>query len=138
MQSSLPPPPAPLPPKAIKRGYNDLSKADQPAAKYPNMDGMNINETQGFDVAGNHGYQPSTEHQMDPVMYAIQGERYISVGTFKNNVYVKIRNYTINRYTNKLQYTKKGMNLTLAQWQRVKALMPYIDEGIQNMVTPDV
>ena len=131
--------PAPLPPKAIKRGYNDLSNADQPAAKYPKADeSMNINEMQGIDVAGSHGFQPPTEHQMDAVMYAIQGERYISVGTFKNNVYIKIRNYTVNRYTNKLQYTKKGMNLTLAQWQCVKALMPYIDEGIQKMVTPDV
>ena len=33
MQSSLPPPPAPLPPKGIKQGYNDLSKADQPSEK---------------------------------------------------------------------------------------------------------
>ena len=145
MQSSLPPPLAPLPPKAIKRGYNDLSRANQPAAKYPKADeSMNINEMQGIDVAGNRDYEQqhqqeqSTVHQMDPVMYAIQGERYIFVGTFKNNVYIKIRDYTVSRYTNKLQYTKKDMNPTLAQWQLVKALMPYIDEGIQKMVTPDV
>ena len=146
MQSSLPPPPAPLPLKGVKRGYNDLSKPDQPA-KYQKTDGpMNINESQGYDVAGNYGYeqqqeqqqQPQyTEHQMDPVVFAIQGERYMSVGTFKNEVYVKIRDYTVNKYTNKQQYTKKSVNLTLAQWQHVKALVPYIAEGIQKMVTPE-
>ena len=48
---------------------------------------MTINESQGYDVAGNCDYDQQeqqlqyTEHQMDPVMFAIQGERYMSIET---------------------------------------------------------
>ena len=102
---------------------------DCPATKCPYS-----GEMQDYGVPGNFFY----EHRMDPIMYTIQGERHISVGTFQDNIYVKIREYTFNRYTNKLQYTKKGINLTLAQWQQVKALIPYIDKDIQRIAAPVV
>ena len=46
--------------------------------------------------------QPGPENKpnmgtLDPVMYAIQGERYVSVGLFHNQIYVKICEYAINQ-----------------------------------------
>ena len=124
MESPLPPPPAHLPAVEGKRNGG----FEYPQAKY-----QNTGEQRGIDVCGNmdKNQQFITNSAMDPVMHAIQGERYISGGTFNNVIYVKIRDYN-SRYNRKLSYTKKGINLTLAQWQHVKELMPYIDEGIKT------
>ncbi|XP_070549309.1 activated RNA polymerase II transcriptional coactivator p15-like [Ptychodera flava] len=59
--------------------------------------------------------------------------RIVSVQMFKGNVYVGIREFFKKPDTGELIPTKKGINLNLDQWSRLKSIVQSIDEAAKTL-----
>ena len=57
----------------------------------------------------------------------------MNISVFKGKVGVNIREYYIDKNSGEERPSKKGVNLSLEQWDLVKQLIPKIDRGIQKM-----
>ena len=61
------------------------------------------------------------------------GSRLVSVKMFKGSVYVGIREYFKKSTTGQLIPTKKGINMRLDEWSRLKCIMQSIDEAVKTL-----
>jgi hypothetical protein len=116
MDSTLPPPPAAPPAlvKSQKQRYVQTDAAEPASVKYQKADAV-----------------PGI---LDPVNFQIQGERYISVAKYRDETYVKIRDYTPHPTTQVLHFSKRGINMSVLQWRRLQELIPHINDAIAKSV----
>uniref|UniRef100_A0A1I7TDI6 PC4 domain-containing protein n=1 Tax=Caenorhabditis tropicalis TaxID=1561998 RepID=A0A1I7TDI6_9PELO len=63
-------------------------------------------------------------------MFEIGNLRYATVSNFKGKQYVNIREYYIDKNTQKMMPSKKGISLNKAQWANLKDLIPEIDRKL--------
>ncbi|CAO4374354.1 unnamed protein product [Caenorhabditis nigoni] len=63
-------------------------------------------------------------------MFEIGNLRYATVSKFKGKEYVNIREYYIDKETQKMQPSRKGISLSKAQWANLKDLIPEIDKKL--------
>ena len=68
--------------------------------------------------------------ELDPIMFQIQGERYLSAGYFKGQMYARIQSYNLDKETGRPVSVKYGQNFSQVQWERLKVLMPYLDRDM--------
>ncbi|XP_070562147.1 activated RNA polymerase II transcriptional coactivator p15-like [Ptychodera flava] len=61
--------------------------------------------------------------------------RIVSVQMYKGNVYVGIREFFKKPDTGELIPTKKGINLNLDQWNRLKCIMQSIDDAAKTLTS---
>ncbi|CAB03353.1 Putative RNA polymerase II transcriptional coactivator [Caenorhabditis elegans] len=61
-------------------------------------------------------------------MFEIGNLRYATVSKFKGKEYVNIREYYIDRDSQKMMPSRKGISLSKAQWANLKDLIPEIDK----------
>ncbi|XP_070531575.1 uncharacterized protein [Ptychodera flava] len=59
--------------------------------------------------------------------------RLVSVKTYKDNVYVGIRDYFKKTETGQLIPTKKGINLKLDEWNRLKCIASLVDDAVKTL-----
>jgi hypothetical protein len=78
--------------------------------------------------------QPPVPCDIEPNMNIIDEStsRYVSVGIFRGEQYVKIRDYYYNYNNGKWCVGKRGINLTVAQWDALKNHTSYIDMQLKN------
>ncbi|XP_070537226.1 activated RNA polymerase II transcriptional coactivator p15-like [Ptychodera flava] len=60
--------------------------------------------------------------------------RIVSVQMYKGNVYVGIREFFKKPDTRELIPTKKGINMNLDQWSRLKSIVQGIDEAAKTLM----
>ena len=59
--------------------------------------------------------------------------RLVSVTEYKGRYYVGIREFFKNSATGQLFPTKKGINLNLDEWSRLKCIMQRVDEAVKTL-----
>ena len=68
-----------------------------------------------------------------PVMIQMNGQKYIKLMKLQNQVVVNMREYITDQSSGKLHPTKKGIILSLKDWQSLKKEMKYLDKLLKLM-----
>lgn len=67
-----------------------------------------------------------------PSVFSIGTKKKISVGSFKGQTLVNIREYYLDRQTGEEKPGAKGIALTLEQWEQLKEMVPFVDTAISS------
>lgn len=89
------------------------------------------NTAQSSGVQRNHTaarkvFNPDDAHK-------VEGNRYVNVNTYRDRVYVNIRDYEHDEKTGNLHYTRSGINLTAKQWEIIQKMTPWIEAKLEKL-----
>ncbi|KAI9498582.1 hypothetical protein BDB00DRAFT_783724 [Zychaea mexicana] len=118
---------------------NDASSADeefvekeQPIAKKQKSKAVGQKRKRAAAVAGDDE-SGGEKHDNEESTFELSNKRRIFVKPFSNGQpSVDIRAVWFDK-ENEMKYGKQGITLPLAQWERLKELMPEIDEAIKKI-----
>ncbi|CAM9091310.1 unnamed protein product [Phaeothamnion confervicola] len=82
--------------------------------------------------AGDDSWANSLVFDMTEPMH-LSPRKAATVSVFQDTVLIDLRCYVKNQYNGGPQHTKKGISLTVDQWDRLKAAAPEIDRQVEQM-----
>lgn len=66
-------------------------------------------------------------------IFELSGKRRVTVRKFRSNILIDIREYYEDKASGEERPGKKGISLTKEQYEKLKELMPEIDDAVKNM-----
>lgn len=69
----------------------------------------------------------------DESYFELSGKRRVTVRKFRSSVLIDVREYYEDKASGEEKPGKKGISLTIDQYEKLKELLPEIDAAIKNM-----
>jgi len=75
----------------------------------------------------------SKSSNSDESFFELSGKRRVTVRKFRSSVLIDIREYYEDKASGEERPGKKGISLTIDQFEKLKELLPEIDKAVKNM-----
>ena len=75
----------------------------------------------------------ATSNDAGEATFEISGKRRVTVRKFRSNILIDIREYYEDKASGEDRPGKKGISLTKEQYEKLKELLPEIDEAVKKM-----
>jgi hypothetical protein len=117
-------------PKVKKQLDSDSDSSDGPEDRNPPKKAKTEDSD---DDAGGSSKKGSSgkKNKAGEMQFEIEKTRFVTVRTFKGKTYIDIREFY--DAGGELKPGKKGISLNPTQWEKLKSLIPEVDEAVKDM-----